>query len=588
MNRLLCSLGSSWAVVPEAYNFPVSSGFQEVHCITSLGASTDKSVENVIDYFADIPVVLSITRIQGFNNLHTLQEHKLFEEALYRWLGSFPLDGRYICLAGGYKTMSAAFQQAARMFGCKNYFHVLAQPVPSTGRDPTTREEVETAIALSAISYIPFGEQTGERIYSSVPVINEEVVSTNGIVRVVKCSDTTYNDNIEYAKTEVLNISLEELSTLPLPQIARLPNEAIAWLNNPLELGDKAWVQQLPKLDLHCHLGGFGTHGAELDAVCIAGRRKPIRVPIPSNWPLPANPIGLAAYRALGDATGSALLSEQECLRAQCALMYKHFESQNLRYVEVRCSPANYVGPMTAWDVLGLIRSTFNELMLHGSCHINLIIIATRRDGGDLSAIAHHLALAVVAAEHWKAGCEVVGVDLAGQESALTRAGQFLTDFKSIHRVGLAITAHAGENDDVEGVWQAVYQLFARRIGHGLVVSDSPSLLKVMVDRSIGIELCPYANVQINGYKLDRPLGYESYPIYPLLELLQKGVKVSVNTDNIGISAANITDNFLLLVRLCHGITRMDIIRLLVNAEQTAFTTLKPFSSLSPSFLCPP
>jgi adenosine deaminase len=58
---------------------------------------------------------------------------------------------------------------------------------------------------------------------------------------------------------------------------------------------------------------------------------------------------------------------------------------------------------------------------------------------------------------------------------------------------------------------------------------------------------------------------------YPLLRYLQTGVPVTINTDNIGISAASLTDNFLLLPRLCPGITRLQILQLLRNSVDQAF-----------------
>lgn len=39
-------------------------------------------------------------------------------------------------------------------------------------------------------------------------------------------------------------------------------------------------------------------------------------------------------------------------------------------------------------------------------------------------------------------------------------------------------TIHAGENQPVENIWEAVYELNADRIGHGLTLIDKPELMK--------------------------------------------------------------------------------------------------------------
>jgi adenosine deaminase len=277
----------------------------------------------------------------------------------------------------------------------------------------------------------------------------------------------------------------------------------------------------------------------------------------------------------LGDNNGSALLKDPACLEKHCRLLYEHLVSQNVIYAEIRCSPANYTTTnRSPWDVLSEIKSTFDQCMgVAPNCQINLIIIATRKENGDYrTAIGRHLALAATAAEHWRDPnrCRVVGVDLAGYEDLTTRAHHYRDDFRAIHRLGLALTVHAGENDDAEGIWSAIFDLNARRIGHALSLKESEDLMRSVADRRIAVEMCPYANLQIKGYPLGDPIREHKHP-YPLLTYLRAGVPVTVNTDNIGISAASLTENFLLLARLSPGITRLDILHLLRNSIDATF-----------------
>jgi adenosine deaminase len=167
----------------------------------------------------------------------------------------------------------------------------------------------------------------------------------------------------------------------------------------------------------------------------------------------------------------------------------------------------------------------------------------------------------------------VVGVDLAGYEDVTTRAHYFREEFIAVHRCGLALTCHAGENDDAEGIWRAVFDLNTRRLGHGLSLGESPELLCSVIDRGIGVEMCPYANMQIKGFAPFHKLGIDGRlaPKYPLLDYLKKGVRASINTDNIGISGASLNDNLLLAARLCPGLTRLDLLRLQRNALDSAF-----------------
>ena len=94
-------------------------------------------------------------------------------------------------------------------------------------------------------------------------------------------------------------------------------------------------------------------------------------------------------------------------------------------------------------------------------------------------------------------------------------------------------------------------------------------------------------------------LAPQSHPIngtakYPLHEYLEAGVRVTVNTDNLGISAATLSDNLLLLARLCPGLTRRDLIQLQRNALEAAFvgsahrsSLLREASPKPPTIVCP-
>ena len=93
--------------------------------------------------------------------------------------------------------------------------------------------------------------------------------------------------------------------------------------------------------------------------------------------------------------------------------------------------------------------------------------------------------------------------------------------------------------------------------------------------------MCPYANYQIKGFPLPGGGGREDYP---LKRYLDAGIRVTVNTDNIGISAANLSENLLLAARLCPGLTRMDLLRIQSHAIQTAFISPAQRGQLTGTF----
>ncbi|MGB2079219.1 MAG: adenosine deaminase, partial [Vibrio sp.] len=61
----------------------------------------------------------------------------------------------------------------------------------------------------------------------------------------------------------------------------------------------------------------------------------------------------------------------------------------------------------------------------------------------------------------------LVAIDLAGDE--LGKPGElFVPHFKQVKDAGLAVTVHAGEAAGAPSMWQAIEQLGASRIGHGV------------------------------------------------------------------------------------------------------------------------
>jgi len=561
-------------------------GFEAVHVLTTSSPRVEGGLDQLLAFFQRHPVgEFSLTRVAGFSELNDERDHARFEEVLYRWMLHVAPDpgSRFVCLAGGYKTISAAMQKAAAVLGAAEVFHVLCEPRfgPAANREAQTLEEVEEACRTGAVRFVRLGPESG---WPQLAEARAEHYPLHWVgdppLRAAKADDQRLRQRVHDLVERAHRIAgaWDRLASLPFPSLATLSRAQLDWLDEPLDpTADADWVRGLPKVELHCHLGGFATHGEVLAQVRGAAEA-PHELPppgepaFPPGWPLPSTPVGLQAYMRLGDATGSRLLRDPGCLAKQCELLYQALLADHVVYAEIRCSPANYATPRrSAWTVLEHIRAVFQRCMetlpAERRCHVNLILIATRQEGGDRSRIARHLALAVTAAEHWSEGCRVVGVDLAGFEHRETRAALFATDFEAAHRVGLAVTVHAGENDDVEGIWQAVFKLSARRLGHALHLAAAPDLLRAVSERGIGVEMCPYANVQIRGYPVDGAAGER----YPLAHYLRAGVFVTVNTDNLGISAATLSDNLLLAARLCPGLRRRDLLQLEANAAEVAF-----------------
>lgn len=155
----------------------------------------------------------------------------------------------------------------------------------------------------------------------------------------------------------------------------------------------------------------------------------------------------------------------------------------------------------------------------------------------------------------------VVALDLAGAEALFPTAG-YKDIFKRIKEAGIPFTIHAGEADGPESIRVAI-ECGARRIGHGVRIREDEDLLKEAVSRGITLEMCPTSNRMTHAV--------EDMKAYPLIEYMNKGLKVTLNTDDMGIEGTTLEEEFRYMEREV-GLTPEQEITLLSNSIQAAFT----------------
>ncbi|MEJ5365812.1 MAG: CRISPR-associated ring nuclease [Desulfosoma sp.] len=422
------------------------------------------------------------------------------------------------------------------------------------------------------------------------------------------------------------------LYSLPPREIQRLKEIVVGADPNPQrQAAELDLLRRLPKAELHCHLGGVLTVG-EIIQVADSVRerikecrgrlqpwlegwksrletedpdrlgetlqwkelRRPVSgVPEPlavaaflllfescphvlekmiyGNYLKEENFVGIGfdAYERLGDLQGSALLQCEETLRAACRILGRKAREHNVLHLEVRCSPKNYTrGGLSSASVLEIIA---DELARSGPESTVVLLIGSRHR--DLAALSESVALAEQAlADEGTASRMLVGFDLAGNEKAL-EAAEVRRAFLPLMERCLHATIHAGEIADASSIWQAVYHLNAERIGHGLTLEGNPDLLERFRDRRIAVEMCPSSNCQIVGFRDSHLPGTASRPIYPLSAYLNKGLRVTVNTDNPGISRTDFSREYHRAGRLSpEGLSLWDLLLLIRNGFKAAFT----------------
>jgi adenosine deaminase len=155
----------------------------------------------------------------------------------------------------------------------------------------------------------------------------------------------------------------------------------------------------------------------------------------------------------------------------------------------------------------------------------------------------------------------IIAVDLAGDE--LGQPGELFTShFKQVRDSGLNITVHAGEAAGPESMWQAIQDLGATRIGHGVKAIQDPKLMDYLAEHKIGIESCLTSNIQTSTV--------ESLHSHPLKQFLEHGVLACLNTDDPAVEGIELPHEYEVAAPQA-GLSQEQIRQAQINGLELAF-----------------
>ncbi len=306
-NILLCTLGASWAVIPEAYAFlaperlplyqhhPNQARLQalkaeyqleppdEIWVCTTQGAQTQTSLQQLLDWIDCLPTPtqLRVWQAKHTDQLANQQECKLIQELILRacLLAHQQASGGQVVLslAGGRKTMSADMQWAGSLFGCQALLHVISDDVRLRDSvlfkpEPATLAQTLSADLAQLITPLIAGQTNrsdlldinSERI---VPIIAEDYPlpwPEAGAIAEFTAADNTLSTELktrERDSSRLFGNYLQNISSVESHEnwrsLYRLPPRRINQLRTTLlKQSHRDWLIKLPKADLHRHLGG--------------------------------------------------------------------------------------------------------------------------------------------------------------------------------------------------------------------------------------------------------------------------------------------------------------------------------------------
>jgi len=288
------------------------------------------------------------------------------------------------------------------------------------------------------------------------------------------------------------------------------------------------WLNALPKAELHLHLEGT----LEPELLFKLAERHGVALPWGDVEALRAayNFGNLQEFLDLYYAGADVLRTEQDFYDLTWAYLQKCKE-QNVIHTEPFFDPQTHTDRGIPFEVV--VRG-ITQALADGEKQLGVtsgLILSFLRHLSEDAAQAT-LDQALPFRDHFVA----VGLDSSEKGHPPSK---FKRVFARARAEGFPAVAHAGEEGPPEYIWEALDQLGVVRIDHGVRAFEDERLMARLVDQQIPLTVCPLSNTKL--------CVFDDMSQHTILKMLDRGLKVTVNSDDPAYFGGYVTENFMAL-----------------------------------------
>ena len=286
------------------------------------------------------------------------------------------------------------------------------------------------------------------------------------------------------------------------------------------------FICRMPKVEMHVHLEG----STRPETLLRLAQKNEVDLPVHTlkeveNWYQFSGfdhflEVYFAICQCIKTADDFELIME-EFLKGQA--------KQNIRYSEVIFTPFTHLKNSPFGEQLAAINRARDKMKEKYGVDVGLIPDISR----EMRPVEDSMVVAEWAAANQDKG--IIALGLGGPEVG-NPPELYEEVFQRARELDLRSLPHAGETEGPASVWGAINSLQANRIGHGVRCLEDPALVDYLVEQQIPLDVCPTSNICLGVFP--------SIEEHPLPELLERGLLVTLNSDDPPMFNTTLTDEY--------------------------------------------
>ncbi len=311
------------------------------------------------------------------------------------------------------------------------------------------------------------------------------------------------------------------------------------------------FIAGIPKAELHLHIEG--SFEPELMFEIAERNNVPIRFNSIAEIKAAYNFNNLQEFLDIYYEGAGVLLYEQDFYDLTYSYMKKAAED-NVLHAEIFFDPQTHTDRGVPFrDVITGIYNALTDAKKNLGISSKLIMSFLRHLSAESAMETLDQSLPY---KHW---ITAVGLD---SSEAGNPPIKFKLVFETAIANGFLTVAHAGEEGPAEYVWEALNHLAVSRIDHGNRSLEDEQLVMHLVERKMPLTVCPLSNLKLRVVK--------DMKDHPLKIMIQKGLVVTVNSDDPAYFGGYINTNFIETAKAI-DLSYNDILILAVNSFNASF-----------------